>query len=378
MRVAVVHSVYSSRQPSGENVVVQLQVDALRRAGFDVSFVGFETDELEHQDLYLFRSALRVASGRGGSPIQRLREIDPDIVHIHNLFPNFGQKWLEDVDVPIVSTLHNYRPICASGMLLREGGDCVECLTHGSFSAVKHGCYRDSRLASIPLAIATRERGKYNSVLHKSAALVCLSDRSRDTYIQADPALAARISVIPNFGLRTGISDAPDAQSPWLFVGRLTPEKGILELLQAWPTDQPLVVVGSGPLEGQAHELARGKAIQFVGQCSPAQVRQHLVQSKALVFSSRCREGGIAMSYVEALAAGRPTLSIGRHSVSDDVKMRGTGIAVDGFDELPAGSDALDAKLSKLAISASATFEDFFTEAVWLDRMRELYESVLG
>jgi len=50
-------------------------------------------------------------------PLKTIRRFRPDIVHIHNLFPNFGRRCVEDINVPVVHTVHNYRPLCANGLL---------------------------------------------------------------------------------------------------------------------------------------------------------------------------------------------------------------------------------------------------------------------
>jgi hypothetical protein len=93
LRIAVVHSYYSSRQPSGENVVVDLQIDALHRAGHEVELIARRTGDLEPARTYPVAAALRVASGRGASPRDRIAAFEPDVVHVHNLFPNWGRRW---------------------------------------------------------------------------------------------------------------------------------------------------------------------------------------------------------------------------------------------------------------------------------------------
>ena len=67
-RVAIVHSYYSSRQPSGENVAVDQQIAALTARGCDVTLVSLSTDELEQRPLYSARAALTAATGAGDDP----------------------------------------------------------------------------------------------------------------------------------------------------------------------------------------------------------------------------------------------------------------------------------------------------------------------
>ena len=77
---------------------------------------------------YPLEAAATVATGLGPSPIEQLRRFRPDVVHVHNLFPNFGKRWLRTWDGPMVATMHNYRPICPAATLFRDGRVCRDCL----------------------------------------------------------------------------------------------------------------------------------------------------------------------------------------------------------------------------------------------------------
>jgi glycosyltransferase involved in cell wall biosynthesis len=127
-RIAIVHSFYSHRTPSGENVVVQAQVDALREAGHDVELVAQCAEEREARRSYPLEAAATAASGIGPSPVRQLQRFGPDVVHVHNLFPNFGTRWLRRWRGPLVATLHNFRPVCSNGYLFRDGHVCTLCI----------------------------------------------------------------------------------------------------------------------------------------------------------------------------------------------------------------------------------------------------------
>ena len=121
MRIAVVHSYYSNRMPSGENVVVDLQVNALRRAGHDVRVISRRQEDVERSRTYPVSAALRAATNRGWGAHGKIGDFDPAIVHVNNLFRNFGRSWAERYPSRLVVTLHNYRAICAAGTLTRDG-----------------------------------------------------------------------------------------------------------------------------------------------------------------------------------------------------------------------------------------------------------------
>ena len=216
LRIAVVHSYYSSRQPSGENVVVDLQVAALRRAGHDVRLISRSTDELEQSRTYPIRAGLRAATGLGDSPLSEIEDLRPDVVHVHNLFPNLGRRWIGKVCAPVVATLHNYRPLCPAGTLLRDGHTCTLCPDGGTARhAVVHACFKGSRAQTVPAAIGTRFAD--DPVLRRADRIVALSDAMRDTY-ERYGVPADRLVTVPNFVLHP--ADAPAHRRLLAHLGR--------------------------------------------------------------------------------------------------------------------------------------------------------------
>src|SRR5215203_1787788 len=175
MRIAVVHSFYSRKQPSGENNVVVDQVAQLREAGHDVELLARKTDDLSNRSLYPLASAYRTLTGLGASPETALDRFQPDIVHLHNTFPNWGTSWLQRWGKRTVVTIHNYRAFCAAGTLFRDGHSCHDCLTIPVLPAIQHRCYRDSSIASVPLAWASSPVGPARKSLQRASSLVTLN-----------------------------------------------------------------------------------------------------------------------------------------------------------------------------------------------------------
>ena len=237
MRIALVHSYYSSRQPSGENVVVDTQAAALSEAGHEVRVVARRTDAEERRSLHSVRAAWTVATGVGADPTEELRAFRPDVVHVHNLFPNFGTSWLARWDGPVVATLHNFRPDVRSRDASARWLDVhARARTAHPASALRHGCYRGSRIATLPLAVAQRSGPAEHPVVRRADMLMTLSSEWAATYerygVDHD-----RIRVVPNFvrDPRRGLADSTGEADGWLFVGRMTSEKGLVELLRVWP-----------------------------------------------------------------------------------------------------------------------------------------------
>ncbi|MHC5704848.1 glycosyltransferase family 4 protein [Streptomyces sp. PKU-MA01144] len=338
-RVALVHSFYSSRRPSGENAAVLDQAEALRGAGHDVTLVAAHTDTLETERGYALRAAVQVATGRGRSPLAQLRRLGPDVVHVHNLFPNFATDWLNRWPGALVATLHNYRPACASATLFREGTMCTACPDGDRWAGLRHGCYRGGRSATLPLAWAGRRGAAAHPLLRRAHRLVTLSERSRDLYLRFGVP-PEKLALVPNFvhaGSPACPEDSttvtPETAARWVYVGRLSEEKGILPLLRSWPEGEPLDVIGSGPLEPACRHSATG-TVRLLGTLSRQEIAARLPRYTGLVFPSICPEGAPLVCQ-EALAAGVPVLALTGSAAADSVRRDGTGAVYGDAGDLP-------------------------------------------
>jgi glycosyltransferase involved in cell wall biosynthesis len=375
MKIALVHSFYRSDVPSGENIVVGRQVDALTAAGHDVLLVSRHTDEEERRPAYAARTALAVATGSGHDPTDEIRAFKPDIVHVHNLFPNFSERWLARWPGPLVATLHNYRPLCANALLFRDGHACTECPKKGSWRAVRHGCYRGSRLASVPMAVHNAGGPQRNRLLARADSLVALSPRSRRLYTSAAPELADRLNVIPN-GLPDRSSPALAERRHWCFVGRLSPEKGIAELLAAWPAQEPLVIIGDGPLRPQL-EASAPPSVRFLGRLDSDGVDATLRASWGLIFPSTWAEG-FPTVVAEALMHGTPIVALVGNSAADLIDDWGTGGTYSSGTSLRQALASIRSDFEPLSSRCRRAYEDNLTEDVWVRRLERMYGHAAG
>lgn len=374
MRIALVHSFYRSESPSGENSVVRSQQAALEAAGHEVALVARYTDDERQGPAFALRSAATVVTGRGPDPTRELRAFTPDVVHVHNLFPNFGDSWLTRWVGPVVATLHNYRPLCANALLFRDGGVCTQCLPPStSWSAVRHGCYHGSRVGSIPLAIRNSRGPDRNRLLARADRVIVLSSRSQRIYSSAaGPVLARKMTVIHN-----GLADRGHAPAPprrhWTFVGRLSEEKGVAELLAAWPDGEPLVVVGDGPLRRQVRASAPA-SVRFVGTLDSAGVDEALRASWGLLLPSRCYEG-FPTVVAEALMHGTPVVALTGNAGADFVADRAVGAVYAGADDL-AGALQQVRDDTELPARCRRAYQDQLTVGAWVAHLMACYESV--
>lgn len=375
MRVAVVHSFYSADVPSGENTVVNAQAEALESDGHRVEIFARNTDDVSGTRLYALESALRTMDVPGVGPAPDLGAFEPDIVHVHNLFPNWSLRWLRRWQDRLVVTLHNYRPICAAATLWRDGHDCRECLDLGTQSALRHRCYRGSLAATAPLAFAARANGRHQPVLTYARRLVTLNSKAREIF--AATWGNHRVVTLPNF------VDAPQdtdgvARAGWLSAGRLTPEKGVLQLMEAFPAAHRLSVAGQGPLSDQVIQSAqRHPAVDYLGALDHSTLLQRIRASTGFILPSLWSEG-IPTVAIEALASGTP-LVVSRHCTSAaDLTAGGAGVVYDPDDarDLQKAVDCVAADASDFSARARHLHAERYSREVWLDQIGALYEQV--
>lgn len=377
MKVAVVHSFYDETSPSGENSVVLDQVNRLQQLGHEVLLVAAHSSQLRQKRSYQVRKGLGVAFGRGQNPLADLQAFKPNITHVHNLFPNFGMKWLYEWEGPIVATIHNYRPFCSNGMLVRGGQQCTLCLDGHVYRSVAFGCYK-TRLHSLPLAIKNRVGVDRDPLLLRADKVLMLSDRMLRLYEEAGlHELIAKVEVVPNFVTPIGTTSSDEVGLPWVFVGRLSAEKGIHELLSIWPQKEKLAIYGSGPLASSLRDTyGHISTFSFEGQRSRDEVRKALIGARGLIFPSLSPEG-IPTAVLEALSAGIPVVAHRGSTASDLVEEFGVGRVFQfTTTSLVAALKGVDTNNKAIRAASQRTFRDNFSPDIWDSRIQALYSRV--
>lgn len=392
MHVLVVHNRYASAQPSGENKVVDQEVALLREAGHQVGVFERRSDDI----------AARSLPGKATIPLlvpwnpavraelaARLRSERPDVVHVHNVFPLLSPAVLaacSDAGVPAVATLHNYTQVCPPGTLQRDGRPCTECVGSAPLPAVRHGCYRGSRLATVPLAVSLSvNRRRWWSGVER---FFCISAAQRDVLVRAGmppERLAVKHNFVPEPGVvRTGPGEHV------LYLGRLAEAKGVRLLMAAWDAlaadggvGVPLVIAGTGPLEPEVAAWAAGRDdVRYVGLYDLAQCRQAIARSVAVVAPSTWLEA-FGLVVVEAMAAGVPVVAAGHGAFVELVE---DGVA--GLLHRPGEAASLASCLRRITAepagnremgqAARRRYEQDFSPAVGLERLVKGYRSAIA
>jgi len=310
MRVLVLHNQYRSALPSGENKVVAAEVEMLRAVGVEVDTYFRSSDELENFSM-LQRATLPVRpiySLEDARAIRRrIRETRPDVVHLHNPFPLISPyvvRVAKSEGVPVVQTVHNYRHSCPAGDFFRNGAACEDCSGKAfQWPAVVHGCYRGSRPQSSVMAAAAR--------IHRATWLMVDRFLPVSEYVAKHLLKSGipreRIIVRPNFAQPRGIVQS--LGSGFLFLGRLTPNKGASLLISAWTESRVwqahrLVVAGDGP-ERELIVAAKDRNVHYEGVVDQARAAKLLDQAAIVVIPSLCYEG-FPRVVAESFERGRP------------------------------------------------------------------------
>ena len=261
-------------------------------------------------------AALRLAaetvwSARGRHLVRRaIDQFKPDVVHVHNTFPRLSPAIYgacRQAGVPVVQTIHNFRLVCPASTLFRDGRECRDCVGTAPLPAVVHACYRDSRPASAAVAamlMVHRARRTWSTDVD---AYLVYSEWAADILVRGGlprDRMHIRTHFVRDRSTRVGAGDG------FVFVGRLTPEKGVPDLLAAWDLlpDLELRIAGDGPLAADVAAASATRRITRLGFIPPEEVHEELLGARALVFTSRTHEMG-PLTIVEAYAAGVPVIA---------------------------------------------------------------------
>jgi glycosyltransferase involved in cell wall biosynthesis len=330
MRILILHSRYLSGWASGENSVVRDEERLLKEAGHEVvTWAPAPGPEVSHA---------RLGSRAIWSPaaLRHVRDMigqhRPQILHCHNLFPMLSPAVLRaarDGDSRVVITLHNYRMFCLPATCFRDGEICELCLGKVPWRGIVYRCYRGSLPGSAALAASLtlhKAIGSFDQV----SQFLPVSRFVFDKHVQAGLA-SDKMFIKPNFcwpqSRRTGAGEY------FLYVGRLSREKDVRTLLEAWRSIRaPLILAGDGPDRHALQAVAPAEVV-FRGKVDPNEVTQLLTGARALIVPSRWYEGA-PRSVIEAYAAGVPVIATRFGALPEIVEHGVSGLLVP-----PGGTD---------------------------------------
>jgi glycosyltransferase involved in cell wall biosynthesis len=236
----------------------------------------------------------------------------PELVHAHNIYGRLTSSIVDEAkkhDVPVVMTLHDYKLICPSYLMLDDGMVCEGCLDGSFYKCALNRCHKGSFSSSV---IYTLE-AYFNRLFKKYEHVSYFISPSRfllNKLIEAGMPRKKMIH-IPNFLDVDNFQDSYKNNGSILFVGRLSREKGVRTLLRAVKgLEIPVRIVGEGPLgeEFKAFTKTEGMGnVKFEGYKSGDELKEAFRDASFLVFPSEWYENA-PMTILEAFAYGKPVI----------------------------------------------------------------------
>lgn len=386
-RILVVHNSY--QHAGGEDAVFVAETALLRQRGRDVveytednkRINGMSQVSVAAQSMWSTRTCLRL--------LQILRSSQPHVAHFHNIFPLISPSAYSacrKVGVPVVQTLHNFRLLCPAATFFRDGRVCEDCMHRTPpWPGIVHACYRDSRGQTGVVAVMLAVHWWLKTWSGRVDVYIALTEFARKKFIQGGIP-AEKIVVKPNFvhpdpGMRESGGEYA------LFVGRLSPEKGVSTLLKAWRSlkDVPLNIAGEGPLCEKVHAFINREKlenVELLGQRSHEEIVALMKGARFLVFPSEWYEG-FPMTLVEAFACGVPVVASRLGGMAEIVEEGHTGLFFQPGDSANLAEkvrwamDHPDA-MREMGVKARQAYEEKYTAEKNYQILLNIYERAVG
>lgn len=328
MRILSVHNYYQIR--GGEDESTEAEQKLLREMGHSVEIYAENNDRLA--DINALQMATNTVWSRSAyrKVKQQLASSPHDLMHVQNFFPLISPSIYyaaKSQGIPVVQTLRNYRLLCPNGLFFRQGRVCEDCLNQiVPLPGVWHGCYRESKLASGAVATMLSVHRALQTWIEMVDVYVTLTEFARQKFIQGGLP-ANKIVVKPNF-VNPDPGKGEGEGNYALYVGRLSVEKGLDTLLNAWEylgKQLPLKIVGDGPLAEQVVAATKKSVgVEWLGR-KPMQEVHHLMgEAKVIIFPSKWYEtfGRVA---IEAFAKGTPVIAANIGAIAELIEHGRTG-----------------------------------------------------
>jgi glycosyltransferase involved in cell wall biosynthesis len=312
-----------------------------------------------------------------------LLDRQPDIVHVHNLYPLISPSVLEacaEAGVPVVMRCPNYRLECPTGVLMRQGKVCTRCSGGKEYWCALTNC-RGSIVESV--AFAARNTLARMSGLFEDCVNVFVPPSE---FVKARLVAAGfprdRIRVVPNVvPLPSRCANPADGKYVAL-AGRFSEEKGIETLLQAARRlpNVPIRIAGEGPLDAVLRSVAPPN-VTFVGHLTRDALSEFYLNARMCVVPSRWYEA-FGLVAAEAMSYGLPVISTNMAGLAEIVDDGTTG-----FHFTPGDAASLAARIEQLwgnpklcttmGMAGRRKVEREYSEQTYYTRLMGVYASAL-
>jgi glycosyltransferase involved in cell wall biosynthesis len=384
----MVHNYY--QQPGGEDESAEQEISLLQQHGHTVHLFSRHNNEINsyspiQKTLLFFKPTWSFTTYWQIKDL--LQSLDIDIVHIQNFFPLVSPALFyacQELNTKTFCMLHNYRLLCPNSIFYRDGNICEDCLAGTLWSGIIHKCYHESALQTSSIALMLKTHRLANTWVDKVDAYITLSEFTRRKFI--DGGLPeSKLFVRPNFLVEDpGIGE--NEREYALFIGRLSPEKGIMTMLDAWKNHPniPLKIIGEGPERPQIEEKIRRyqlNQVELLGYVPLIEVFEALKKALFLVMPSVWYET-FGRVIIEAYATGTPVIASRLGALKEIIIEKKTGLLFTPGDALDLSKQVQYANDHPLELrswgrQARSQYEQKYTADSAYERLISIYEEVL-
>jgi glycosyltransferase involved in cell wall biosynthesis len=366
MRVLLLHDPYKpveSGSIGGEDNIAQLEIDILSSRGHAIidarSFDSGMARKLNQVRAQSF--------GSHGAVMDLIEASRPDVIHTHNLNQRSGYKWMESTNIPIVSSIHNYRLFCPSSIAWRSGKSCIECRDHSALRAVVHGC--DGARGVLNASRHLIFQRDYPQVGEPRLVIVTSDLMAK---VLAPLVDTSKFRILRSPGTITK-NELSIERSGWIFAGRFAPEKGVLDLIRNWPANEKLDLAGDGPLREEiANEIVNKQNIKLIGTYPPGDSSIFL-RYEGMVFPSTWYEGS-PLVVMDCLGAGTPVICTDQSGAAEQISISKGGFVITGEmneSAIKIAQVKIRQGFSEFSNNALKAVESEFSLGKWGDRLEQ-------
>jgi len=399
MRILLVHNKYLLA--GGEDTVFNEEYNMLSKKNHIVSKLEVSNEIIDVSNfLSKIKLFFNVLWNKESNKLieKKIKEFKPDIVHIHNTFPLLSPSiyWkINKMKIPIVQTVHNFRMGCSNGLLLKNNKPCELCINGSSMNAIENKCYKDSYLMTSNVVLMQKIHSVMGTYKKKIDRYIVLTDFSREFLIKMNID-QKKISIKPNFVSENPFSNQnnifsesnfkKDKTHSFVFVGRISTEKGIDFLLQNFSDiaqkDINLIIIGDGPLKSDLEKkFLDDSRIKWLGRLEKKEILDVVSKCTALILPSSFYET-FGMTIIEAFSVGTPVIATNHGSLPYVVENHNDGLLF----EFSNGNDLKEKivllsqnhhmrnNLSKNAIN---NFKRKYSEEVNYKKLISIYKQVI-
>jgi glycosyltransferase involved in cell wall biosynthesis len=311
----------------------------------------------------------------------------PDVIHLHNFFPLVSPSVFfvaAKYNIPIVVSIHNFRLICPSYSLYHNG-KIYEKSVHVLFpiDAISKGVYRGSKIQTAACVLMTGIHKILKTWENKVDCYIVMTEFAKNRFLDSSLKVPReKWAIKPNFSPDMGVGE-PERENFFLFIGRLTAEKGIETLLEAARISGfKLNIIGDGPMRELVEKYAsQNPNISYAGFKQKTEIIQAMKKCKALLFPSVWYEG-FPMTILEAFSTGTPVIAskLGAMTEMIDDQVNGLYVKPGDVQDLIEKIELINTQPSlanSLGRNARREYEEKYTPEKNYDQLLTIYEQVI-